>query len=407
MKHSRVVVSGVGIISALGNNHQEYWSKLIAGESGIRCIEQVDCSDMRFKRGGEVKNYESANYFSAKQINWLDRFSQFAIISAGEAIKDAKLMAEDFVTTQTAVITGSCLGGQSTQDASFHRLYQQNNKRANPNIIPNVMANAGASHIAASFGITGPAFTISTACSSSTHAIGHAYWLIRQGVVERAITGGSEAPFSSGHLRAWEALRVVSSETCRPFSKNRNGMVLGEGGAMMVLETLESAEKRGVPIYAEVVGFGMSADATHLTDPNTLGQQKALVSALHDANIAPDKVHYMNAHGTGTVVNDQVESTTIRAIFPNAKDHLWVNSTKGAHGHLLGATGAIEAITTTLAIKHKIIPPTTNFVEHDEACNIPLVVNKARACEIDYALSSSFAFGGLNAIIVFRQYPSA
>jgi nodulation protein E len=404
MNPARVVISGIGVISALGNNHREYWTRLTSGDCGISKIQQTDCSDMRFNLGAEVKNYSSEAHFTAKQINWLDRFAQFALLSADEAIKDAGLSQETITNTTTAVITGSCLGGQNTEDSAFLRFYQQNNKRSNPNVIPNVMANAGASHIAATYGITGPAYTVSTACSSSTHAIGQAYWLIRNGVVERAIAGGSEAPFSSGHLRAWEALRVVSPSACRPFSKGRNGMVLGEGGAMMILETLSSAEKRGAPIYAEIIGFGMSADATHLTDPNTRGQQRAIEAAFNDARITAETVNYINAHGTGTLANDQIESSTIRTLFPHAKEHLRVSSTKGAHGHLLGATGAIEAISTVLALKHQLIPPTINFLEPDEECNIPLVVNSSQPQALNCAMSSSFAFGGLNAILLFKTY---
>lgn len=404
MTANRVVISGIGVISALGNTHPQFWSQLISGACGVSTIQQLDCSDMRFNIGAEVKSYASETYFTPKQINWLDRFAQFALISAGEAIQDAGLDQETISQIPTAVITGSCLGGQGTEDSAFHRLYQQNIKRGNPNVIPNVMANAGASHIAANYGISGPAYTVSTACASSTHAIGQAYWLVRNGLVKRAITGGSEAPFSAGHLRAWEALRVVSPDVCRPFSKNRNGMVLGEGGAMMVLETLESAEQRGAPIYAEIIGFGMSADATHLTDPNTLGQQGAIKSALQDSHIDAEQVNYINAHGTGTLANDHIESSTIRTMFPQAKEHLLVSSTKGAHGHLLGATGAVEAISTVLAIKHQVIPPTINFLEQDEQCDIPLVTNAAQQHPVEYAMSSSFAFGGLNAILLFKKY---
>lgn len=406
MNAERVVVTGLGTISALGKNQLDFWRSLSSGISGISTIEQVDCSDMRFKSGAEVKQYNCDDYFEAKQLNWLDRFAQFALISAREAITDAKINLKDLANAQTAVITGSCLGGQNTQDQAFHRFYHQNNKRGNPNIIPNVMANAGASNIATNFGITGPTYTISTACSSSTHAIGQAFWLIRHGLVQRAITGGSEAPFSPGHLRSWEALRVVSADTCRPFSKNRSGMILGEGGAMLLLESLSSALKRGATIYAEIVGFGMSADATHLTDPNSSGQSQAITAALNDAQIKAKSVQYINAHGTATMVNDQIETRTIHSNFPEAEKHLKISSTKGAHGHLLGASGAIETIATVLAIKHQTIPPTLNFSETDPNCDLPLVVNQAQHCDIDYALCSTFAFGGLNAILALRGYRS-
>ena len=402
----RVVVTGLGTISALGANHLDFWKSLIKGNSGISLIEQVDCTDMRFNSGAEIKHFNGSDYFEPKQLTWLDRFAQFALVSAREAVEHSSINIKDLANHRTAVITGSCLGGKKTEDEAFHRLYHQKNKRLNPNLIPRIMANAGASHIAEKFGISGPAYTVSTACASSTHAIGQAFWLIRQGTVCRAITGGSEAPFSSGHLRAWEALRVVSSDTCRPFSKNRSGMVLGEGGGMLVLESLTTALNRGATIYAEIVGFGMSSDASHLTNPNSTGQQQAMLAALSDAKTSPKSVQYINAHGTGTTMNDSIESTTIRNVFPEANNHLLVSSTKASHGHMLGAAGAVETIATVLAIKHKIIPPNIHFSEADPACDIPLVINQARACDIDYALCSSFAFGGLNAVLTLRRYIS-
>ncbi len=401
---SRVVVTGMGTITALGKNYNDFWRSLSSGVSGISPIEKVDCSDLRFNRGAEVKPYHEADYFQPNQLIWLDRFTQFALIAAAEAVEDSKLTQHDLANAQTAVITGSCLGGKTTEDEGFYRLYHQQKRSVHPSGIPKVMANAGASHIASTYGIIGPSYTISTACSSSTHAIGHAFWLIRQGIVSRAITGGSEAPFSYGHLRGWEALRVVTSDACRPFSNNRTGMILGEGGAMLMLESLSSAVSRGAHIHAEIVGFGMSTDANHITDPDSSGQILAISSALNDAHIKPDNVHYINAHGTGTKANDHVESTTIRAAFPHANQHLWVSSTKAAHGHLLGATGATETIATILAIKHQLIPPTLNFLEADPACDVPLVVNTARPTEIDYAVCSTFAFGGLNAILVLRRF---
>lgn len=406
MSPTRVVITGLGAISALGNTHKDFWNSLCQGKSGILPIQQVDCNGMRFTAGAEVKNTKMEDYFHPKELTWLDRFAQFAIISAQEAIESAKIDFNEIANDHTAVITGSCLGGKITEEAGYYRMFHKNNLRLNPSTIPNAMANAGASHITTKYRITGPTYTISTACSSSTHAIGHAFWLIRQGVVNRAIAGGSEAPFAEGHLRAWDGLHVVSSDTCRPFSGNRSGMIIGEGGAMVFLESLTSAQNRGAPIYAEIVGFGMSADATHLTKPNSSGQCQAILNALDDANIHPESIHYINAHGTGTIVNDEIESKTIRTLFPNADKHLLVSSTKGAHGHLLGATGAIETIATVLAIKHQTIPPTINFIEKDPNCDLPLVTNQAYQSPIEYALCSSFAFGGLNAVLALRDYNS-
>lgn len=403
MKPIRVVITGLGVVSAIGNNHQDFWNALSQSKSGISPIEQVDCTGMRFNLGAEVKDCNIHTYFQPKELDWLDRFAQFALIAAQDAITDAKIENE-IANARTAVVTGSSVGGRHTEEKAYYRVYGQKNTRIHPNCIPNSMANAGASHIALKFNITGPVFTISTACASSTQAIGHAFWLIRQGMVCRAIAGGSEAPFTEVHLRAWDSLRVVSSDTCRPFSNNRSGMILGEGGAMIMLESLESAERRGAPIYAEIIGFGMSSDASHLTKPNSLGQCQAILNALNDANLVPEAVNYINAHGTGTILNDEVESKTINTIFPKAKNHLLVSSTKSSHGHLLGATGAIETIATVLSLKHKTIPPTINFIEKANDCDLPLVTNHAYQHEIDYALCSSFAFGGLNAVLALRHY---
>lgn len=406
MTSHRVVITGLGTVSALGQNYLAFWDALSSAKSGVSSIQQVDCSAMRFHCGAEVKGFQGSDYFSDKELVWLDRFAQFALVATAEAIKDADFSHHEIANVNTAVITGSCIGGKQTEEQNYYRLYRDNKTSFHPNVIPNSMANAAASHIAATYGITGPAYNLSTACASSTHAIGQAFWLIQQGVVQRAITGGSESPFSYGHLRAWESLRVVTSDLCRPFSKNRTGMILGEGGAILILESLDSALKREATIHAEIVGFGMSADAAHLTNPNADGQCQAIHAALHHANLPPDAIRYYNAHGTGTALNDSIESTTINKMFPQAKQHLLVSSTKAAHGHLLGATGAIETIATVLALKHQIIPPTLNYSVSDPACDLPLVVNHSQSCDIDYAMNASFAFGGLNAALVLRHFHS-
>jgi nodulation protein E len=264
------------------------------------------------------------------------------------------------------------------------------------------MSNGGASRISLEHGIQGPTYTISTACSSANHAIGQAFWMIRSGVITAAIAGGSEAVFAEGLLRAWEALRVVSPDTCRPFSKGRRGLILGEAGAMVVLENWEHARARGAVILGEICGFGMSSDAYHITQPSVEGPAKAMRWALTDAQLSPDSVGYINAHGTGTVVNDVTESAAIREVFGDHADQLLVSSTKSMHGHTLGAAGAVEAIATILALQTGTIPPTANFTESDPACNLDVVPNTAREADVEYALSNSFAFGGLNAVLVFR-----
>jgi nodulation protein E len=264
------------------------------------------------------------------------------------------------------------------------------------------MANAGASHISMEFGITGPSFTISTACSSAGHAIGQAYWMVRSGVTDLALTGGSEAPFSFGILKAWEAMRVVSPDTCRPFSRDRRGMILGEGSAMFVLEPLEAARARGARIHAEIVGFGMSADACHITQPSSDGAARAMRAALRDAGLAPEQIGYINAHGTATLANDPTETAAIRSVFGAHTAKMPVSSTKSMHGHALGAAAALECLATVLALRDGVLPPTANFNEPDPDCDLDVVPNQARPAQVEYALSNSFAFGGLNAVLALR-----
>ena len=257
------------------------------------------------------------------------------------------------------------------------------------------------------YGVTGPSFTVTTACSSANHAIGHAFWMVRAGMVDVAITGGSEAPLSYGNLKAWEAMRVVSPDTCRPFSKSRNGIILGEGGGILVLECMESARARGAAILGEIVGFGMSSDAHHITQPQPEGAGRAVKAAIADAGLRTEEIGYINAHGTGTQANDIMETAAIRQVFGRHADRLAVSSTKSMHGHALGAAGALEAIAVVLSLKNGILPPTANFIEPDPACDLDVIPNHARPCSCEYALSHSFAFGGLNAVLAFRRPPAA
>jgi nodulation protein E len=403
----RVAITGLGAISALGRNVAEFWHSLEHGCSGIAPMETVDRSKLRFQNGAEVKKYKPCDYFDEKQADYIDRFAQFALIAAREAIRDSGIELDPQARESAAIVTGSCVGGQSSEDAGFVDLYQLGRPRVHPLTIARTMANAGASHISMEFGITGPAFTISTACSSSSHAIGQAFWMVRGGVSDFVITGGSEAVFSMGFLKAWEAMRVVSPDTCRPFSKDRTGMILGEGGAMLVLEPLEKALARGARIHAEIVGFGMSSDASHITQPSVQGAGRAIRSALRDARIAPDQVGYINAHGTATQLNDVTEAAAIREVFGCHAGRPPVSSTKSMHGHALGAAGAIEAIATILALRNCLLPPTAGFRQADPQCDLDVVPNQARPSQPEFAISNSFAFGGLNAVLAFRKFCGA
>jgi nodulation protein E len=398
----RVVITGMGTISALGRDTAEFADALRAGRSGIGPIHSADTSTLRFQNGAEVQDYRHQPYFEDRRADFIDRFAQFAVIAAREAVHDAGIEWTPGLRESAAIVTGSCVGGQSTEDLGFVDLYRKGQNRVHPLTIPKTMANAGASHISMEFGITGPSFTISTACSSAAHAIGQAYWMVRSGATDLALTGGSEAPFSLGILKAWEAMRVVSPDTCRPFSKDRHGMILGEGAAMMVLEPLEIAQARGARIHAEIVGVGMSADACHITQPSVDGAARAMRAALRDSGLAPEQIGYINAHGTATAANDVTEIAAIRAVFGDSASKLAISSTKSMHGHALGAVAALEAVATALALRDGVLPPTANYQTPDPECDLDVIPNEARQLRVEYALSNSFAFGGLNAVLALR-----
>lgn len=402
MNERRVVVTGVGVICALGNSRAETWAALAAGRSGIGRIESVDTSQLRFHNGAEVKGFEPERWFDPARQALLDRFAQFALVAAREAVEDAGIQFTPALRERTAIVTGTSVGGQNAQQAGFEELYLSGRRRVHPLTIPRTMASAGASHISIELGTLGPAFTIATACSAATHAIGLAMRLVRTGEADLALAGGSEAPFSLGLLKAWEALRVIAPDTCRPFSRDRLGMILGEGAAMLALEPLEVAQARGARLYAEVAGFGMSSDAHHITQPSVEGPVRAMRAALEDARAPLEAVGYINAHGTGTPGNDVVEARAIRQVFGRHAEGIAVSSTKSMHGHALGAAGALEAAATALALHNGLLPPTANFTSLDPACDIDVIANQSRPARVEWALSNSFAFGGLNAVLAFR-----
>ncbi len=391
------------MISALGNNVPQTWDAVCAGRSGIAPIHSVDVAGLRFKNGAQIARYEPGEHFEASRLPFLDPFSQYAIIAAREAVQGSGISFTPGLRENTGIVTGSGMGGQSTLGDGLAKLHLRERIQSDaPLIIPRAMSNAGASHISMEFGISGPVYTVSTACCSANHAIGQAFRMVRDGDVELAITGGSDAPFGFGMLKAFEAMRVVSPDTCRPFSKDRRGFIVGEGGAMLVLEPLDAATARGATIYAEIVGFGMSSDAQHITHLSSEGPIRAMRSALRDAGLRPEQIGYINAHGSGTQINDVVETRAIREVFGAHTEHVPVSSTKSLHGHSLGATGAMEAVCTILGLKNGILPPTANFIGPDPECDLDVVANVARPARVEFALSNSFAFGGLNAAIAFR-----
>ena len=400
----RVVVTGTGVVSALGNNTASFWQALLSGTSAIREMVGVEAAQIRFKNGAEIRGYVPEDHFEAKSIPFMDRFAQFAVLAAREAVSNAGIEWTPDLRETTSVITGSCLGGRAAEECGYWELFHNGKNRVQPLTIPLSMSNAGASHICMQFGIEGPAYTVSTACASSSHAIGQAFWMVRSGAAPMAIAGGSEAPFFIGGLKAWEAMRVISKDTCRPFSAERSGMILGEGAAMLILENLEAAIARGARPLAEIVGFGMSADAGHITQPLAAGPARAMRLALRDSGLAPEQIGYINAHGTATEANDRIETAAIRCTFSSHADKLAVSSTKSMHGHALGAAGALEAVASVLSLRDGILPPTANFLSPDPACNLDVIPNQARAVAVEGCLSNSFAFGGLNAVLAFKAF---
>lgn len=402
MPPRRVAITGIGIVSPLGLNLEENWDALSHGRSAIGPIQSVDCSKLRFQNGAEVRGFDPARHFPGGKEDQLDRFAQFSVVAARDALRDSGIELDKELRERCAVICGSAVGGQAAIEKGFEDLWVAGRGRVHPLTIPKTMANAGASHISMDLGLSGPTYTISTACSSTNHALGQAFRAVRSGDAEMAVSGGSEAFFTIGMLRAWEAMRVIAPDTCRPFSKDRRGMILGEGGAMLILEPFEAARARGAKIYAEICGFGMTSDAHHLTQPTVDGPARAMLAALRDAALAPQEVGYINAHGTGTPGNDPVETRAIRAVFGAHANNLAVSSTKSMHGHALGAAGALEAVATVLALGRGILPPTANFTVPDPECDLDYIPDQPRTARVAAALSNSFAFGGLNAVLAFR-----
>ncbi len=400
----RIVVTGMGCISALGPNRAEFTRRLIKGESGIGPISLFDTGDSLVKIAAEVKDYDGSLLFPEKQLTQLDRFAQFALVATREAVADAGLDFNPALAERTAVVHGTGVGGQSTQEAGYHRLYALNEKRIHPFTVPRLMPSAGASWISMEFGITGPAFATTSACASSGHAIGMALLILRSGLADVAVTGGSEACITMGTIKAWERLRVMAKDTCRPFCRTRGGMVIGEGAGTLILETQEHAQARGAKIYAELSGVGMSADAHNLIQPLAEGAARAMRSALEDAGVSPESVDYINAHGTATAQNDPTETEAIHAVFGSHAKSLAVSSTKSMHGHTLGSSSALEAIASIAALIEQTAPPTANFREPDPQCDLDYIPNTARPMPIEVVLNNSFAFGGLNTALLFRRY---
>jgi len=400
----RVVVTGWGVVSSIGHTAASYWSSLVRGVSGIAQATIIPTDQLTQKMVAEVKNFEAGKHFDDRGIAMLDRVAQFAVVAAREAIAHSGISFDGALAEGTATIIGTGVGGQSTQDENYKRLYRDNAKRLHPLTIPKLMVNAPASQVSMHCGLRGPAFAVASACASATHAIGLAFHMVRSGAVTCAVTGGADACITFGTMKGWEAMRVMAPDTCRPFSRDRKGLVIGEGAAIVVLESLDHARRRSATILGEIVGFGMSSDAYDLTSPDEGGMVRALAGALADGGVSVQDIQYVNAHGTGTAANDETETRAIKRVFGPHSATLAVSSNKSMLGHALGAAGGLELVATLMGMREGIAPPTMNYLGPDPACDLDYVPNEARPLRIDAALSSSFAFGGLNAVLVARRF---
>lgn len=401
-----VVVSGMGAVTAAGIGVDKLKEAAFNGVSGIEKIDYEWSSphqSISVHHGARVKDFVFTDHFDKSAELIYDKFTAYALVAVKEAIQNSGLTAEQIAGSRTAVIFGTGLGGASTFDHTSYKQYALNEKRLSPFTVPKIMPNAAASHICIQHKITGPTFTIATACSSSTQAIGLGLQLVRSGVVDRAIVGGSEAMISPGVMKTWEVMRALSTTSLKPFSKNRDGTVLGEGAGIIILESEEANKARNGRSYAKLIGFGTTTDGKDIVKPDLEGAISAMQAAISDANIEPSQIDYINAHGTGTPLNDANETAAIKHIFKDHSYDISVSSTKPITGHVLGGTGALEAIVTILAIQNQFIPPTINFEEVDELCDLDITPNIGKNKRVRYALSNSFAFGGINAVLAFQS----
>jgi len=400
----RVAITGLGIISPFGRGCAAALDALRAARSGVRRIESIDTSELYCRIAGEVPLPAHEGMFRG-----FDRFSRFALIAAEEAAAQANLRQSGVDPHRLGALIGTGLGGCETLDAGYRRVYKEGQLRVPPTMIAWSMYNAAASAVSSHFGAKGPAYAVVSACASSAHAIGQAFQAVRIGQADVILAGGSDAPLTFGTIRAWESMRVLAIDNehpeaaCRPFSVDRQGLVLAEGAAVLVLEEWERAARRGQAIVGEVVGFGITSDAGHVTDPSADGAARAMAMALRDASVAPTDIGYINAHGTATRANDPTETAAIKQVFGDAAFRIPVSSTKSMHGHAMGASGAIEIAVSLLAINEGFVPPTINLHQADPACDLDYVPNAPRQARISLFLSNSFGFGGMNGVVAVRS----
>jgi nodulation protein E len=401
---ARVVITGAGTINALGADVPTTFAAMREGRCGIGPLDIPDVDRLAIQIGGQIKGYDETAHFNRQQIALYDRFTQFTLLAAGQAITQSGLQFSGALADQSGVVLGTSGGGLTTQDENYRAVYADGKNRVHPFIVPKLMNNAAACHVSMQWNLRGPSFTVATACASSNHAMGQAFNMVRCGMARVMITGGSEAMLCFGGIKAWEGLRVMSRDACRPFSATRNGMVQGEGAGIFVFEDYDHARARGADILCEVIGFAMTSDAADIVMPSKQGAARAISGALRDAGIAGDAVGYINAHGTGTAANDKTECAAVADVFGAHADRLMISSTKSMHGHLIGGTGAVELLACIMALRDGVIAPTIGYEEPDPECALDVVPNIARDAAVDVVLSNAFAFGGLNAVLALRKF---
>jgi nodulation protein E len=398
----RVVITGAGTINALAHNVPDTLKAMAEGRCGIGQLVMPDVERLSVQIGAQVQGFEPEKLFNRQQLSLFDRFTQFTLIAAREAIAQSGLSFSGELAARSGVILGNSGGGMTTLDENYRSVYEEGKNRVHPFVVPKLMNNAAASHVSMEFNLKGPSFTVASACASSNHAMAQAFQMVHGGLAPVMVTGGSESMLCFGGVKAWEGLRVMSKDACRPFSANRNGMVQGEGAGIFVFEDYEHARERGAEILAEVAGFAMSSDAADIVMPSKQGAARAISGALLDAKLNREEVGYINAHGTGTAANDKTECAAVADAFGAHADKLMISSTKSMHGHLIGGTGAVELLACIMALRDGIIAPTIGYEEADPECALDIVPNEAREAKVSAALSNAFAFGGLNAVIALR-----
>lgn len=407
----RVVITGVGAVSPLGCGNAKNWDALTSGKSGVRLITRFDASDMPVKIAGEVPDFNAEEYIDKKEIKKMDLFIQYALAAAHYAMEDSGLVINDENAERVGVLVGAGLGGLPTIERYHTLLSEGGPKKISPFFIPMLIINLAPGQISIKYGAKGPNLSSVSACATSTHAIGDAYHIIKRGDADAMIAGGTESVITPLGIGGFAAMKALSDRNddpttaSRPFDKNRNGFVMGEGAGIVVLEEYESARARGAKIYAEIVGYGMSGDAYHLTAPAPGGEggARSMKMALNNAGVAPEQVSYINAHGTSTPIGDMYETMAIKSVFGDHAKKMMVSSTKSMTGHLLGAAGGIETVYTLMAMDKGVVPPTINYTEPDPECDLDYVPNTAREAKLEYAMSNNFGFGGTNATLLFKK----